>query len=161
MALTFIHQDLHLFNSQKMKMLKRLVKGKMELNLLDDELVSCYNNNLSLPVKAKFKIYFYFLEVRMFDKNKFNVNKNQAKKKNRNRNRSRSPLVRGPLGVPPQYGAVPPPAGPTGTRHGAPLPPSSYYDYYPDELLVGYGPPPPPPSPVNDAEIIVVNKEQW
>ena len=92
----------------------------------------------------------------MFDKNKFNVNKNQAKK-NRNRNRSRSPLVRGP----PQYGAVPPPsAGPTGTRHGAPLPPSSYFDYYPDEPPVGYGPPP-PSSPVNDAEIIVVNKEQW
>ena len=143
-----------------MKTLKRLVKGKTELNLLDDELVSCYNNNLSLS-KLKLKFIFIFLEVRMFDKNKFNVNKNLAKKKNRNRNRSRSPLVRRPPGVPSPYGALPPPAGPTGTRHGAPLPPSSYYDYYPDEPPVGYAPPPQPSSPVNDAEIIVVNKEQW
>jgi hypothetical protein len=80
----------------------------------------------------------------LFDKSNHPVKgRAQHSSRDRSRDRSRSPLPRGPTG------------GPTGTRHGTVLPNMSQFDDH-------YGhPPPPQPVVGNDAEIIVINKEQW
>lgn len=68
------------------------------------------------------------------------------------RDRSRSPT---------RVGGGRPMGGPTGTRHGSVIPQMNQYD---DPYAYGGPPPPPVPNePVigNEAEIIVINRDQW